>query len=93
MFFLKVNIQINSDKIKTSPQPGPRNAWIGNPHHRNCVVEVGATVCPQKFTPKKTAIEKNSTVKNREFDSIFFTIEFFGLRIFSLGELLRENFC
>jgi hypothetical protein len=28
-------------KIRTSPQPGPRNAWIGNPHHRNYMVEVG----------------------------------------------------
>ena len=26
--------------MRASPQPGPRNAWIGNAHHRNCMVEV-----------------------------------------------------
>ena len=37
---------------------------------------------------KKTAIEKNSTVSDKEFDSLSLTVEFFGLRIFSSGELL-----
>jgi hypothetical protein len=39
---------------------------------------------------KKTGIEKNPnpTVRNREFDFLFLTVEFFDLRIFSLGELL-----
>jgi hypothetical protein len=37
---------------------------------------------------KKTAIKKNSTVSDREFDSRSLTVEFFGLRIFSLGALL-----
>jgi hypothetical protein len=31
---------------------------------------------------------KDPTIRNREFDSLFLTVEFFGLRIFSLGELL-----
>jgi hypothetical protein len=37
---------------------------------------------------KKTAIEKNSTVIDSEFDSLSITVEFFDLRIFSLGEVL-----
>jgi hypothetical protein len=48
-----------------------------------------AKVHPQK----KTAIEKNSTVVDREFDSLLITVEFFDLRIFSLGEILRANVC
>jgi hypothetical protein len=35
---------------------------------------------------KKTAIE-NSTVIDREFDPLSITVEFFDLRIFSLGAL------
>jgi hypothetical protein len=42
---------------------------------------------------KKTAIKKNSTVFNREFDSLLNTVEFFDLRIFSLGALLPANSC
>jgi hypothetical protein len=49
-------------------------------------------VCPQKFTPKKTAIKKNTTVSDREFDSLSLTVEFFDLRIFYLGEVLWANF-
>jgi hypothetical protein len=37
---------------------------------------------------KKTAIKKNSTVIDREFDYLSITVEFFDLRIFSLGALL-----
>ena len=36
---------------------------------------------------KKIAIKK-STVIDREFDLVSITVEFFGLRIFSLGALL-----
>jgi hypothetical protein len=32
-------------------------------------------------------------VSDREFDYLSDTVEFFGLRIFSLGELLRANCC
>jgi hypothetical protein len=42
---------------------------------------------------KKTAIEKKSTVSDREFDSLSDTVEFFDLRIFSSGELLPANCC
>jgi hypothetical protein len=42
---------INSDKIRTSPQPGPRNAWIGNPHQQNCMVEVGTRKYETKVHP------------------------------------------
>ena len=42
---------------------------------------------------KKTAIKKNSTVIDRESDPVSITVEFFGLRIFTLGALLRENCC
>ena len=56
------------------------------------MVEVGTWSLPAKVHPdKKTAIKKNSTVLNREFDSLFNTVEIFDLRIFSLGELLRAN--
>jgi hypothetical protein len=37
---------------------------------------------------KKTAIKKYSTVIDREFDRLSITVEFFDLRIFSLGALL-----
>jgi hypothetical protein len=37
---------------------------------------------------KKTAIKKNSTVRDWEFDHLSLTVEFFDLRIFSLGEVL-----
>jgi hypothetical protein len=48
----------------------------------------------QKFTPKKNRNQKkNSTVVDREFDSLSTTVEFFGPRIFSLGELLYANCC
>jgi hypothetical protein len=42
---------------------------------------------------KKTAVKKNSRVIDREFDLVSITVEFFGLRIFSLGALLPSNFC
>jgi hypothetical protein len=42
---------------------------------------------------KKTAIEKNSTVSDREFDSLLLTVEFFDLRTFYLGALLYANSC
>jgi hypothetical protein len=58
------------------------------------MVEAGTLSLPVKVHPeKKTAIKKNSTVRNREFDFLFLTVEFFGLRIFSLGALLPTNFC
>ena len=40
---------------------------------------------------KKTTIKKNSTVSDREFDSLSLTVEFFGLRIFSLGEICMQT--
>ena len=46
-----------------------------------------------KIHQEKTAIKKNSTVIDREFDSLSITVEFFGLRRFSLGALLQANFC
>ena len=53
------------------------------------MVEVGTWSLLTKSAPrKKTAIEKNSTVRNREFDKLFLAVEFFGLRIFYLGALL-----
>ena len=55
------------------------------------MVEVGNWILFTKVTPKKTAIKKNSTVSDREFDSLSDTVEFFDLRIFSLCELLLEN--
>ena len=45
------------------------------------------------FYNKFSTIEKNLTVSDREFDYLANTMEFFGLRIFSLGELLLANFC
>jgi hypothetical protein len=42
---------------------------------------------------KKTAIKKNSTIRNRESDFLVLTVEFFDLRIFSLGEVLWANCC
>jgi hypothetical protein len=81
MFFFEgehvdISHTLNSDKIRTSPQPGPRNAWIGNPHHRNCMVEVGTWNLPAKGTPKKNRNQKNSTVIDREFDFLSITVEF-----------------
>ena len=73
---------INSDKIRTLPQLGPRNAWIGNPHKQNCMVEVGTLSLPVKVHPEKNCNQKNSTVIDREFDLVSITVEFFGLRIF-----------
>jgi hypothetical protein len=58
------------------------------------MVEVGIWSLHIKVhSEKKNAIEKNSTVKNEEFDTIFFTVEFFDLRNFSSGALLYANFC
>ena len=54
------------------------------------MVEVGTWILFTKVTPKKTAIKKNSTVSDREFDSLSDTVEFFDLRIFSLCELFEK---
>jgi hypothetical protein len=55
-------------------------------------VEAGTWSLITKIHPeKKIAIEKNSTVSDREFDPLSNTVEFFGLRIFYLGEVLRAN--
>jgi hypothetical protein len=72
----------------------PRIAWIGNPPQQNCMVEAGTGSLPAKVHPeKKPQSKKNSTVIDREFDSLSATVEFFDLRIFSLGALLRANCC
>jgi hypothetical protein len=57
------------------------------------MVEVATWSLPVKVHPKKNRNQKNSTVIDREFDPVSITVEFFGLRIFSLGALLPENFC
>ena len=54
------------------------------------MVEVGTWILSTKVTPKKTAINKNSTVSDKEFDSLSDTVEFFDLRIFSLCELFKK---
>jgi hypothetical protein len=41
--------------------------------------------------PEKTAFKKNSTVRNREFCSLFLTVEFFFITVFFLGALLYAN--
>jgi hypothetical protein len=46
------------------------------------MVEAGTWSLQVKVHPgKKTAIEKNSTVSDMEFDSLSLTVEFFDLRI------------
>ena len=59
------------------------------------MVEVVAGSLHTKVHPeKKTIIEKNSTVsdsRNREFDSLSLTVEFFDLRNFSLGALSYDR--
>jgi hypothetical protein len=57
------------------------------------MVEVGTWSLPVKVHPEKNRNQKNSTVIDREFDPVSITVEFFGLRIFSLGALLPANFC
>jgi hypothetical protein len=58
------------------------------------MVEAGTWSLPVKVhTEKKTAIKKNSTVSDREFDSLSDTVEFFDLRIFSVGAILPANCC
>ena len=52
------------------------------------MVEVGTWSLLTKVTPKKNRNQKNSTVSDREFDSLSDNEEFFDLRIFSLCELL-----
>jgi hypothetical protein len=53
------------------------------------MVEAGTWSFHAKVHPeKKTVIEKNSTLSDREFDYLSDTVEFFDLRIFSLGALL-----
>ena len=78
---------------RTSPQPGSRMALSGNLHHRNSMVEVGTWSLPVKVHPEKKPQWKNSTVSDREFQSLSRTVEFFDLRIFSLGALLRAKIC
>jgi hypothetical protein len=58
------------------------------------MVEAGTGSLTAKIHPeKKTSIKKNSTVSDREFDFLSDTVEFFDLRIFSLGEVLWANCC
>jgi hypothetical protein len=58
------------------------------------MVEAGTGSLPTKIHPeKKPQFKKNSTVSDWEFDSLSLTVEFFDLRIFSLGEVLWANFC
>jgi hypothetical protein len=52
------------------------------------MVEVGTWSLLTKVTPKKNRNRKNSTVYDREFDSLSDTVEFFDLRIF-----LYVTFC
>ena len=56
------------------------------------MVEVGTWSLLTIVHPeKKTAIKKNSTVRNREFDHLFITVEFFSITVFLTGALLRVN--
>jgi hypothetical protein len=57
------------------------------------MVEAGTGSLHTKIHPEKNRNQKNSTVSYREFDSLSDTVEFFDLRIFSLGALLRANCC
>jgi hypothetical protein len=58
------------------------------------MVEAGTWSLLTKVHPeKKPQSKKNSTVTDREFDRLSATVEFFGLRIFSLGEVLWANCC
>jgi hypothetical protein len=52
------------------------------------MVEVGNLSLPTKIHPEKKPQSKNSTVADREFDHLSAIVEFFDLRIFSLGEVL-----
>jgi hypothetical protein len=56
------------------------------------MVEAGTWSLPGKNHPKKKPQSKKTRRLNREFDALFLTVEFFDLRIFSLGELLRANY-
>jgi hypothetical protein len=61
--------QINLNKIRTSPQPGPRIAWIGNPLQQNCMVEAGTWSLRLKIHPeKKPQKKKNKTVIEMVFE-------------------------
>ena len=55
------------------------------------MVEAGTGSFPTKIPQKKNRNQKNSTVGDREFDSLLLTVEFFDLRIFSLGALLPKT--
>jgi hypothetical protein len=58
------------------------------------MVEAGTWSLQVKVHPeKKPQSKKNSTVIDREFDSLSITVEFFDLRIFSLGAFLPANYC
>jgi hypothetical protein len=46
------------------------------------MVEVGTWDLKKVHPEKKTAIKKNSTVIDSEFDLVSITVEFSGLRIF-----------
>ena len=61
--------------------------------HIYCMVEAGTSSLPVKVHPEKNRNQKNSTVRNREFDVLILIVEFFGLWIFSLGALLPANSC
>ena len=62
-------------------------AVSGNPAIETVWLRWVPGVCPQKF-PLKKPQSKNSTVSDREFDSLSDTVQFFDLQIFSLCELL-----
>ena len=47
--------------MRASPQPGPRNAWIGNPHQQNCMVEAGTWSLPVKVHPEKWNRNRNTS--------------------------------
>ena len=60
------------------------------------MVEVGTWSLPVKVHPEKTAIQKNSTAIDREFDSLSITVEFyrppdFFFRCTFTGKLLLAN--
>ena len=63
-------------------------AVSGNPAIETIWLRWVPGFCLQKLPLKKPQSKKNSTVSDREFDSLPDTVEFFDLRIF-----LYVNFC
>ena len=55
------------------------------------MVEVGTWSLSVKIHQEKTAIKKNSTIIDREFDSLSITVEFFLIAVFFLGGFLQTN--